>query len=76
MAKVVTISLVHRNRTIKFTNTVANLASNVFRGTLESGHSFNNRINLHPKTAKSLLKALNHSASLCGRCYDYYVLEG
>lgn len=75
MAKQITIiryRIIDENR---FTGTVDELVENVFGRTLECGHFANQKIARFPKTAKSLVNALNKSAQACGRYHDCYVLK-
>lgn len=71
MAKEITVAVYHRGRRTEYTGTVDYLATDVFGYKLECGHSYNPRINRHPKTAKSLVSALNKAADeLQGGCFE------
>jgi hypothetical protein len=53
-----------------YSGTVAELVE-IFRYTLESGHGYNHRINVNPKTAKALVTALNKSVEETqGSCFS------
>lgn len=75
MAKEITIIAHHRGRETKYTGTVEHLRTEVFGYTLECGNSWNSKIPVAPKTAKSLVNALNNSANECRRYDDWYELE-
>lgn len=65
-----TIVKVHHGRESRQTGTVAELTA-YYRYTLECGHSWNSRIPLQPKTAVSLVSALNRSVrETQGGCFD------
>lgn len=57
-----TIIKTRRGRQSEATGTVAELTKH-FEYTLQCGNSYNPKINLEPKTAKSLVSALNKSVS-------------
>lgn len=48
-------------RKTEYTGTVERLANEVFGYTLDIGHSHDARINMHPKTIKGLISAVNKS---------------
>lgn len=62
----------HRSSTTIWKGTISHLTNEVFGYTLECGNSWNPRIPRYPKTIKSLVNALNNSASECNRISDYY----
>lgn len=71
MAKQITIRSYHHGRSHDYTGTVDELSTRVFGYTLVCGHSWNRKINLHPKSGKALVNALNKSvAETQGACYD------
>lgn len=75
-AKKFAIEKTHRGRRHTVVGTVEEL-TDYFGYTLECGHSWNNKINIRPKTIKSLITALNKSVhETQGNCYDqdYYDL--
>ena len=75
-AKEYTICKYHRGREANHTGTIEQL-TNYFSYTLECGHSWNYKINTHPKTIKGLINALNASVKETqGSCWDqdYYSL--
>ena len=74
MAKEITIIFTHSDRETSWTGTIQDLSDRVFGYTLECGHSWNSRIPRWPKTARSLVKALNDSAYACHRYNDFYSL--
>ena len=74
MAKEITIISHHNGRATEYKGTIEHLCKKVFSYTLECGHSWNARIPECPKTAKSLVKALNDSALECRRYSDWYEL--
>ena len=74
MAKEITIIKTHNGRDTSYTGTIEYLCTNVFGYTLECGNSWNSKIPVRPKTAKSLEKALNDSAYECRRYFDSYRL--
>lgn len=82
MAKIYTVRSYHSSSMIAperfhdYTGTIDELIKNVFGYTLECGNSWNRKIPLHPKTGKSLVKALNDSASECRMYSDRYELIG
>lgn len=66
------IASIHRgNRTI-YCGSIEHMNDRVFGYTLECGHSWNDKINRYPKTARGLVNALNKSAEECRRYSDYY----
>lgn len=68
-------SIISSNDHIRdYTGTIDELCTKVFGYTLECGHSWNSKIPLRPKTAKSLVKALNDSCSECRRYSDWFEL--
>lgn len=75
MSKVITVISTHNGRDHEWTGTVQELSEDVFGYTLECGHAWNSRIPRWPKTAKSLVKALNDSADECRRYNDSYSLK-
>lgn len=75
-AKTFTIIKTRRGRETETTGTLAELTE-YFRYTLECGRSYNSKIPLVPRTAKSLVTALNKSVDETQRgSYDpnYYEL--
>lgn len=71
MAKQITVRSYHRGRSHDWTGTISELVDDVFGYTLACGHSWNPKINLHPKTGAALVKALNQSvAETQGGCYE------
>lgn len=69
------IASIHRgNRTI-YCGSIEHMLNRVFGYTLECGNSWNSKINRYPKTARSLVTALNKSAEECRRYSDYYELS-
>lgn len=75
MAKVIYIASEHRGRTTVYAGTVETLVERVFGYTLECGHSWNQKINRYPKSAKALVTALEKSVDETqGGCFnrDYY----
>lgn len=62
-------------RETRYTGTIGYLVNNVFSYTLECGHSWDSKINDSPKTGKSLVKALNESATACRDYRTTYNLE-
>lgn len=74
--KTYTIVKTRRGQKYESTGTVAELVER-FSYTLESGNSWNPKINRNPKTAKALVTALNKSVEeTMGACFDpdYYEL--
>lgn len=68
--KTYTITKIHTGRRSSKTGTVAELTTH-YRYTLECGNSWNHRIPLQPKTAVSLVSALNRSVKETqGSSYD------
>ena len=74
MAKEIAIISYHHGRATRWEGTIEYLCTEVFGYSLECGHSWNNKIPIRPKTAKSLVKALNDSAYECNRYSDSYDL--
>lgn len=72
MAKTIYVKSIHKGRERIYAGTLEDMIKNVFGYTLECGHSWNNKIPEQPKTAKSLIKALNDSAYECNNYYDSY----
>ena len=72
--KIYSINSVHRGRSTIYTGTLDYLENHVFGYSLECGHSWNSKIPRYPKTAQSLVNALNRSAEECRRYNDYYEL--
>lgn len=75
MAKIVSI-LKHRSmtgRTAVYSGTIEQLRNDVFGYTLEVGASWDPKVNRTPKTARSLVTALNRSGEASGS-YDSYEL--
>lgn len=72
MAKIIYVKSVHKGRETIYAGTIEDMIKNVFGYTLECGHSWNNKIPEEPKTLKSLVKALNHSANECNNYHDSY----
>ena len=73
MAKIVSI-LKHRSmtgRTAVYSGTIDQLRDDVFGYTLEVGASWDPKVNRTPKTARSLVTALNRSGEASGS-YDSY----
>lgn len=71
MAKEYTIKSYHRGRCTTYTGTLDYLIDNVFGYTLQCGNAYNHKIPLRPKTAKSLVNALNKSVDETqGGCYE------
>ena len=69
-AKTFTVIKTRRGQQTEITDTVENLVER-FGYTLECGNSWNSKINRNPKTAASLITALNKSvAETQGSCYD------
>lgn len=62
----------HRESRTIWCGSVERLIDRVFGYTLECGHSWNDKINRYPKTARGLVNALNKSAVECRRYSDYY----
>lgn len=75
MAKVYYVKSTHRGRETIWEGTIDYLVSNVFGYTLECGHSWNPKINNHPKTVKSLVTALEKSAIECNHFDDFYYVS-
>lgn len=70
VAKQYTISRYRKGQTSEMTGTLAELTAN-FRYTLESGHSYDSKVSLNPRTAKALVNALNRATdSLQRGSYD------
>lgn len=72
MAKVYYIKSTHRGHETIWEGTIEHFSYKVFGYTLECGHGWNSRINLYPKTIKSLVNALNKSAYECRHYGDFY----
>lgn len=70
-----TIIATHKGRDHEYTGTLTELISDVFGYTLECGHSWNSKINLNPKSARSLVSALNKSADATNSYDDFYELK-
>lgn len=70
--KIIYIAHTHNSRKTIWGGTIDQLTNNVFGYTLECGNSWNNKIPRYPKTAKSLVNALNNSAYECNKYYDSY----
>jgi hypothetical protein len=66
------IASIHNGRKTIYCGSVEYLRNEVFGYTLECGNSWNSKINLYPKSAKSMVTALNKSAEECRRYNDYY----
>lgn len=64
-SKIVYISSFHKNYWHIYAGTVSDLVDGPFSYVLECGHSWNDRIPRYPKTAKSLVNALNKSVDEC-----------
>ena len=62
-------------RETAYTGTLDYLINSVFGYTLECGNSWNSKIPLHPKTGKTLVKALNDSAYECRDYRSSYSLK-
>lgn len=75
MRKIVYITSTHRGDERVYAGTVDYLVDKVFGYTLECGHSWNERIKENPKTAPSLVKALNLSAAELNHYSDSYWLS-
>ena len=73
--KVITVISTHNGRDHEWTGTIEELSDQVFGYTLECGNSWNRKIPRWPKTAKSLVNALNQSAYECRRYNDSYSLK-
>lgn len=76
--KTYTIIKTRRGNKHEYTGTIEELVTNVFGYTLDCGVSHNPKINRKPKTAASLVTALNKSVTeTMGSCYDpdYYELK-
>lgn len=73
----------HRGRVTEYTGTLEHLTTRVFGYTLECGHSYEwergaRKVNLHPKSGKGLVAALNNAVeNTQGGCFnrDYYELK-
>lgn len=72
---IIFISSFHNGRETIYAGTIEYLIDRTFGYTLECGHSWNAKINLNPKTKKSLVNALNASANECRRYSDFYGLS-
>lgn len=62
MSKLITVRAWHNGRSTDYTASLEHLIEHCFGYTLECGHSWNPRIPERPKTARSLVSALNKSA--------------
>ena len=56
-----------RTRTTEYTGTLEELIA-IYKYTLESGHSYNQKINTNPKTIKGLVSALSKSLDKISSC--------
>lgn len=74
--KIYYLNSYHRGRNTIIKGTVEQLRK-YFSYTLECGHSWNNKISMHPTTYKGLISAINKSYyETQGSCYDPdYVME-
>ena len=75
MRKTVYITATHRGSKRVYSGTIDYLVDKVFGYTLECGHSWNEKIKENPKTAQSLVKALNLSAAELNHYSDSYWLS-
>lgn len=75
MRKTVYITATHRGNKRVYSGTVDYLVDKVFGYTLERGHSLNEKIKENPKIAKSLVTALNLSATELNHYSDSYGLS-
>ena len=75
MSNIITVISKHNGREHEYSGTIEELCNAVFGYTLECGHSWNSKIPRYPKTAKSLVKALNASADEMNRWNDSYSLK-
>lgn len=66
------VASIHNGHKSIYCGNVEYLRNEVFGYTLECGNSWNSKINRCPKSAKSMVTALNKSAEECGRYHDYY----
>ena len=73
--KLIYIASFHKGHKTIYGGTLEYLLNNVFGYTLECGNSWNCKIPRYPKSAKSLIKALNDSANECNRYHDFYDLS-
>jgi hypothetical protein len=73
--KLIYIASFHKGHKTIYGGTLDYLLNNVFGYTLECGNSWNSKIPRYPKSAKSLVKALNDSADVCNRYHDFYDLS-
>lgn len=73
--KIIYIASSHNGRKTIYGGTLEYLLNNVFGYTLECGNSWNKKIPRYPKSAKSLVKALNDSAYECNRYNNFYDLS-
>lgn len=64
---------IRSTRKIEYTGTVERLANEVFGYTLDIGHSHDGSINMHPKTIKGLISAVNKSFGIKNQCR--YMIE-
>lgn len=73
--KLIYIASIHNGRKTIYGGTLEYLLNNVFGYVLECGNSWNRKIPRYPKSAKSLVKALNDSAYECNKYNDFYDLS-
>jgi hypothetical protein len=73
--KMIYIASIHNGRKTIYGGTLEYLLSDVFGYTLECGNSWNSKIPRFPKSAKSLVKALNNSTYECRRYNDSFILS-
>ena len=73
--KMIFIASFHNGRKTIYGGTLEYLLNDVFGYTLECGNSWNSKIPRFPKSAKSLVKALNNSADECRRYNDSFILS-
>lgn len=76
MAKVYTVIKTHRGKEREITGTMEELIK-YFKYTLDSGYSWNHKINTNPKTGKSLVTQLNKCVDELqgGYSRDFYDLK-
>lgn len=65
----------HKGTRTIYCGSIGHLTTRVFGYLLDCGHSWNEKINPSPKTAKGLVSALNKSANECRHYYDSYELS-
>jgi len=71
MAKIITVKETYRGREHLYTGTVEELARMTFNYKLDCGHSWNSKINNHPRTANSLITNLRKAEDeVRGGCFD------